>query len=333
MKQVIKSILLTILMSMVGIKTMAYDIAAKNADGVTVFYNIINGETELEVTVEYENTSGNYSGVVVIPEEVTYMNITRKVTKIGDWAFYECPNLKSITIPNSVTVIGRSAFSDCIGLTSITIPNSVTTIGKEAFRYCDNLESITIGNGVTDIGERAFEGSILVTSITIPNSVITIGEHAFAHCIRLNSVTIPNSVTTIGWGAFYQCMGLSSITIGSQVTRIDAMAFYECNEITKVISMNENPTNIESHAFTETAYNNAILYVPIGSIDKYKSKEGWKEFVSIVEGSSSSISDIESEETNELKRYTLDGRVVNNSHKGINIIQMNNGTTKKVLVR
>ena len=53
----------------------------------------------------------------------------------------------------------------------------------------------------------------------------------------------------------------------------------------------------------------------------------------IVEGSPTSISDIKPEDENEIKRYTLDGRVIKNSHKGINIIQMNNGTTKKVIVR
>ena len=56
----------------------AQDIVVQNADGVTIYYNCINNRTELEVT-DY-----TYKGNVAIPEEVTYMNRTRKVTSIGD---------------------------------------------------------------------------------------------------------------------------------------------------------------------------------------------------------------------------------------------------------
>ncbi len=114
----------------------AHDIEVKNADGVTIYYNYVNNGTELAVTYRgtyYDSYSDEYSGNVVIPEEVTYMNRTRKVTSIGDRAFYSCRGLTSVTIPNSVTSIGESAFYYCIGLTSVTIPNSVTSIGNAAF--------------------------------------------------------------------------------------------------------------------------------------------------------------------------------------------------------
>ena len=55
---------------------------------------------------------------------------------IGDYAFYDCSGLTSVTIGNSVESIGGYAFDGCSGLTSVTIPNSVTSIGDYAFRYC-----------------------------------------------------------------------------------------------------------------------------------------------------------------------------------------------------
>ncbi len=97
---------------------------------------------------------------------------------------------KNTIIPNSVTSIGDYAFWFCSGLTSVTIGNSVTNIGKEAFAYCSGLTCITIPNSVTSIGEWVFYGCSGLTSITIPNSVTSIGYSAFYYCIGLEEVHI-----------------------------------------------------------------------------------------------------------------------------------------------
>ncbi len=77
------------------------------------------------------------------------------VTLIGDYAFYYCDKLTSITIPDSVTSIEKGAFWLCTGLTSIVIPDSVTEIGDSAF-FCSGLTSVTMSDSVTSIGDRAF---------------------------------------------------------------------------------------------------------------------------------------------------------------------------------
>ena len=111
-------------------------------------------------------------------------------------------------IPGSVTEIGDYAFWNCRGLTSVTIPNSVTSIGKYAFDGCSSLTSVTIPNLVEKIGEYTFDGCSGLTSVIIPNSVKTIGGSAFYGCSALTSVIIPGSVTWIGKSAFDNCTGL-----------------------------------------------------------------------------------------------------------------------------
>ena len=136
MKQFKLTFLLTVLMSMVGAKAFAYDIAVANADGVTIYYTYTNNKTELAVSNQGSSSSsysGKYSGAVNIPESVTYSGKTYPVTSIGSYAFYRCSGLTSLTIPNSVTSIGSYAFWICSGLISVTIPNSVTSIGNKAF--------------------------------------------------------------------------------------------------------------------------------------------------------------------------------------------------------
>ena len=254
MNNKIKTILLTLLILMIGNKAYAQrDISVKNADGVTINYNYINDDKELEVT------AGNYQGNIVIPDEVTYMNRTRKVTSIGDEAFRECKKLTSVTIPNSVTSIGNYAFYECFSLTSVTIPNSVTSIGGRAFQACTS----TLGNSVTSIGDEAFRECKNLTSITIPNSVTSIGKSAFYNCANLTSITIPNSVTSIGDEAFFNI------------------------DLPIVISLITNPFKIKSGTFSKNTLLNSTLYVPKGTINKYKSTEGWKDFVYIEEGDGS----------------------------------------------
>lgn len=99
----------------------------------------------------------------------------------------------------------------------------------------------------------------------------------------------------------------------------------------EVISKIKNPFNINHDTFSDNTFYNATLYVPQGTLNLYKAQEGWKKFTFIEEGDPSGITDIESNKTNEIKCYTLDGRVIKNQHKGVNIIQMNNGSTKKVV--
>lgn len=98
----IKNILFTLLISMVGVKSFAF--SAKNEYGKLIYYRFINDKTELAVD------RGSYSGKIAIPEFVTYNGKTYPVTCIGNAAFTECSDLTSVTIPNSVTTIENFAF-------------------------------------------------------------------------------------------------------------------------------------------------------------------------------------------------------------------------------
>ena len=260
---------------------------------------------------------------------LTSVAIPNSVTSIGNSAFKNCSGLTSVTIPNSVTSIGEMAFGGCDGLTSIkvesgntvydsrndcnaiietasntlvagckntVIPNSVTSIGNSAFSGCTCLTSVTIPNSVTSIGKYAFNGCSGLTSVTISNSVTSIGDGAFQLCVGLTSVTIPNSVTSIGDLAFRECSGLTSVTIPNSVTSIGGRAFYLCSSLTSVISEMENPCSIDTECFQNEVFYNATLYVPKGTVDKYKSTNYWNKFVFIEESDPTDIIQVSSDD-------------------------------------
>ena len=291
-----KKLFLSTLLLALPLLASAYDIAVENAEGVTIYYNYYNNGTELEVT-----SSGNYnvyySGVVNIPEEVTYMSRTRKVTRIREIAFSDCHTLTSVTIPNSVTTIGRSAFQNCWHMTSVSIGNSMSIIGDWAFDDCSSLASVHI----TDLeawckivflessnplfyAHHLYMNGEEIKELVIPNSVTSIGNSAFSGCTGLTSVTIPNSVTSIGYKAFSSCTSLTSVTIPNSVTTIGDNAFSGCNGLTSVVSKMENPCRIDSECFHNDVFHNTTLYVPKGTIDKYKSTYYWNKFLFIEEG-------------------------------------------------
>ena len=318
MKQFKLTFLLTVLMSMVGAKAFAQHFAVDNADGKTIYYGF-NGKGG--VIVCNNNYTFYYSGVVNIPESVTYNGKTYPVTGIGGSAFYGCSRLTSVTIPNSVTYIGDDAFYYCDKLTSVTIGNSVTSIGVEAFKNCSALTSVIIPNSVTSIGQSAFSGCTGLTSVTIPNSVTRIGERAFYKCSGLTKVivndiaawcnisfsgslsnpltyakhlysnenteitnlVIPDEVTRIKDYAFYYCSGLTSVTIPNSVTSIGESAFYYCSGLTDIYCHIEKPLTIHSDVFYNVHHKNCTLHVPIGRKVLYKAAAVWNDFLYIVE--------------------------------------------------
>ena len=242
------------------------------AEEVEIWVEIdgINYELVTE-TKEANVVAGEYFGEIVIPETVEYNGAVYAVTSIGEYAFWDCSGLTSVTIGNSVTVIGEGAFSGCSGLTSVTIPNSVTSIGEYAFGDCSALTTIRVEENNLIYDSRDNCNAIIETAsntliqackaTTIPNSVTSIGNAAFFVCLGLNSVTIPSSVTSLGDAAFFGCSDLTSVTIPQSVMSIGEGTFCGCVGLTTIVVDGDNPiydSRDNCNAIIETASNTLI---------------------------------------------------------------------------
>lgn len=116
------------------------------------------------------------------------------VTKVGNYAFYNCSKLTSVNFP-LVTSVGSSAFYGCSALTSVDLPN-VTAIETDVFNNCRSLTSVNIPNAST-IKSYAFKGCSSLQSIDLPNA--TSISSTFQSCIALNTVILRRStICTLG---------------------------------------------------------------------------------------------------------------------------------------
>ncbi len=233
--------------------------------------------------------------------------IPSSVTSIGDFAFFSCRGLTSLTIPENVTLIGDWAFSDCSGLTSLTIPSSVTSIGDFAFFSCRGLTSVAVG-WETPLG---IDGSVFDNSnnnnvtLYVPKGTKAAYEAAnvwkeFGTLVEM--LDISDGAVSDSQGVRYTANDdestcyvsghddtySSDIIIpntfkGRHVTSIGAGAFSGCGNLTSLTVRWGTPIAIDGTVFEGSNCQNAVLRVPIGSKAAYDAAEGWSDFGEIVE--------------------------------------------------
>ena len=157
---------------------------------------------------------------------------------------------------------------------------------------CGNTDFTKITNTVTKIGWNAFE-SVTFTNpiVSLPTSVTKIARDAFrgSNITSINLGELSN-LTTIGTQAFSYCTGLTEVTLPASIRPwrlneneegIGTSVFANCYNIVKVVSNIEEPFNNDNHYYSTyyyifTIYNDAVLYVPKGTVQNYIDK-GWKE--------------------------------------------------------
>ncbi len=316
--------------------------------------NILNSETSIG--------DGAFEGCT----SLTYVTIPNSV---GADAFKDCTSLTSVTIGNSVGKIGSGAFWDC-PLESIVFGSGHYEVGIDAFHGRSNdctvhipdlsywlqitfedinanplygLNNKLFVNGKEIISEAlvientnivkpyTLAGQDKITSVVFSSDVEEIRTEAFLDCKNLESITLSNGVRSI-WLRAFSGTKLRSVTIPASIEYLGKYALGS-RVLDYVVILKDTPPRTDpGGADTNDPFNTTVLYVPVGSYEKYKKTLPWKLY-NIIEGVPNSIEIVEEGHAEELGRYLLDGTRVEEPQNGLNIIRYSDGSTKKVMVK
>lgn len=217
------------------------------------------------------------TGKVTIPAELG----GRKVTAIGDGAFFGLTGITSVTIPDGIESIGIYAFSDCTALESVTVPSSVWRIAPFAF---DNTpwmsaqidEFVTVGDGVL-IGYNGTSRSLVLPdsvrhlggalagredlySLTLGKGVLSISDMALSFCPNLSSIDFGLSLVYVGDQAFSGSENITSLVFPDTLRYLGYQACLNCYGI-KYVYLGNSLTELGDNAF-EYCQAMRVVYVP-----------------------------------------------------------------------
>ena len=235
---------------------------------------------------EYKTINGNVyskdgSTFVRLPQGKSSLEIADGVTEIGEYACYDCWNLKTISLPSSVGYIGYAAFQNCYGMTDFEIPG-VGVIDSYAFAGCEGLKELSIPDNVIQINDYAFDSCENLTTVTLGKGLQYLSATAFPSCDKLNNfyvskenpyfksdggviynkgdnslyifpsgrttAFIPEGVTSIPGYLFCNNHKLTSISLPSTLLSIGFNSFYDCTHLVSVTIPN-SVTTIDDYAF------------------------------------------------------------------------------------
>ena len=267
--------------------------------------------------------------------EIKDLVIPNDITKIKDYAFYNCDGLTEVTIPNSVTEIGSSAFRGCSGLTSVTIPNSVTEIGGEAFVNC-GLRLIMSHCAVPptcagdvfggDENNDSYRALLMIPEGSLIDYALADEWHKFTQVHEVSEATVSTQeknatfeIPTIEGATKYY------VTVYTDITMTQLVATTHYDATGKIIPMS---TTLE---LSIDGFEDGVYYYKV--LVKSADGEVLNNYIGTFEIDAAGVENIATDNAIEVARYDIHGRLLNEPTPGINIVKMSNGTTRKEIVK
>lgn len=194
--------------------------------------------------------------------DLTSVELSKRLTSVDDYAFYQCDSLESIELPSSITSVGTHVLTGCTSLQKIkTELTSNYHLGNFFSNYGDlsylnvpvSLTTVEVTSG-TVVPKKFFYGLETLTDITFKEEITEIGESAFAYCKIL---VCPSSVRKIGANAFEGLGKIDdTVSLPEGLEQIGDMAFW--GTYFKTINLPNTLNNIGISVFGATQGNSQL---------------------------------------------------------------------------
>lgn len=260
--------------------TVGEDFTASAFNGCPVTITVDPSSEKLVSTAEGIIYNKTQTKLIYYPSTVTISELIlpENLEEIGGAVFSGNMRLTSVVIPASVKTIGENAFYQCENLKTVTFTETKEgeeavplTIGLSAFSYVP-VTGINLPERLTEIGRRAFERAGL-TSVVIPKNVTKIGDYAFYYCpltdvsfqdggtedLVIGSVgnfatTATSTTSTARQGYTFAYTNITSIHLPARVTVLGNYTFSYASALTEVVFddlANSRLEKIGTYAFNQ----------------------------------------------------------------------------------
>lgn len=260
--------------------------------------------------------------------------LPKNTKRIGAGAFANAVHLEEVIFPDGLESIGDSAFYNC-SLRDVILPASCTKL-EDGYQFADNreLRRAYLPEGIETLPPGIFSKCINLREIAIPSTVKHISAYALNECRALGQLTLPPHLETISERSLFALDYLKELSFPASLRLIDISACCYLTELQNIYCEAPEPPlckNIDddsshtpfgqrwSNCHYKT-WENATLYVPIGTADAYKKAPGWEYFRFIYETDNFPEASVDKTELDKPGDndtiYDLEGRVVSNPSPG-----------------
>ena len=177
--------------------------------------------------------------------EVSFESTAENI-QLGYGLFYQCSNLRTVSLPEGISYIGSSMFSGCASLTDFNFPGTLNQIYAQAFANT-GLTALTIPRSVSLVDDSAFTGCQNLKTVEFEYDDVKVGKYVFMNCTALESVSLPKGMETVPMQMFYNCSSLTTVIWPDNLKVIDSQAFLNTGFVELTIP--EGVTDINMAAF------------------------------------------------------------------------------------
>ncbi len=127
----------------------------------------------------------------------------KALTGIGDWAFANMPDLKTLKM-GSASTVGAGVVFNCPKLVDLEYAENAEAVSDYAFVGCNAVDTTGLFNdNIVSIGRYALSGLNQITTITLPSTLEFIDDHAMENMAGLAAITISVGAPELGEDVWY----------------------------------------------------------------------------------------------------------------------------------